>query len=255
MERESVLSQIGRRVRSRRTSMGWTLKEIAERSGISPRFLCDLEAGKENISVARLADVAEALDVPIISLMSTDEEAKRVVALVGLRGAGKSTVGKALAKHLGVRFIELDALIESDTNLVLGELFSLHGEAYYKRRAYDLLVKLFMQNEPMVVAIGGSIVTDPETWQLLKRRTHTVWLKASPKHHWKRVLGQGDTRPMANRTSAMAELRSILSLRAPLYAEAAQTIDTSSVRVTEAVRMISTALRNKEKRVGRKKAE
>jgi XRE family transcriptional regulator, aerobic/anaerobic benzoate catabolism transcriptional regulator len=242
MERESVLSQIGRRVRARRTSMGWTLKEIAERSGISPRFLCDLEAGKGNISVARLADVAEALDVPIVSLMSTDEEEKRVVALVGLRGAGKSTVGKALAKHLGVRFIELDALIESDTNLVLGELFSLHGEAYYKRRAYDLLVKLLMQNEPMVLATGGSIVTDPETWQLLKRRTHTVWLKASPENHWKRVLGQGDTRPMANRSSAMAELRSILSLRSPLYAEATQMIDTNSVRVTEAVRIIAEAL-------------
>ena len=242
MERESVLSQIGRRVRARRTSMGWTLKEIAERSGISPRFLCDLEAGKGNISVARLADVAEALDVPIVSLVSTDEEEKRVVALVGLRGAGKSTVGKALAKHLGVRFIELDALIESDTNLVLGELFSLHGEAYYKRRAYDLLVKVLMQNEPMVVATGGSIVTDPETWQLLKRRTHTVWLKASPENHWKRVLGQGDTRPMANRTSAMAELRSILSLRSPLYAEATQMIDTNSLRVMEAVRMIAEAL-------------
>src|SRR5437016_6780133 len=247
MERESVLLQIGRKVRARRTSMGWTLKEIAERSGISPRFLCDLEAGKGNISVARLADVAQALDVPIVSLVSTEEEQKRVVALVGLRGAGKSSIGKALARILGARFIELDALIESDTNLSLGELFSLHGEAYYKRRAYDLLMKLLMQNEPMVVAIGGSIVTDPETWQLLKRRTHTVWLKASPENHWKRVLGQGDTRPMANRTSAMAELRSILSLRSPLYAEAEQIIDTNSVRVTEAVRMIAEALTDRKR--------
>src|SRR5213079_3701182 len=99
------------------------------------------------------------------------------------------------------------------TNLVLSELFSLHGEAYYKRRAYDLLVKVLMQNEPMVVATGGSIVTDPETWQLLKRRTHTVWLKASPEDHFKRVLKQGDTRLLSNRassgaTAAMAELRS-----------------------------------------------
>jgi len=253
MDRESVLVQIGRRVRARRTSMGWTLREVAERSRISPRFLCDLEAGKGNISVARLADVANALDVPIVSLMSTEEEQKRVVALVGLRGAGKSTVGKALAKLLDARFIELDALIESDTTLSLGELFSLHGEAYYKRRAYDLLMKLLMQNEKMVVAIGGSIVTDPETWQLLKRRTHTVWLKASPENHWKRVLGQGDTRPMANRTSAMAELRSILSLRSPLYAEAEQMIDTNSVGITEAARMIAAALR--EEKNGHKKAQ
>src|SRR5437867_11177156 len=113
MERESVLSQIGRRVRARRTSMGWTLKEIAERSGISRRFLCDLEAGKGNISVARLADVAEALDVPIVSLMSTDDEEKRVVALVGLGGAGRSTVVNALAKRPVVACCELAALIES----------------------------------------------------------------------------------------------------------------------------------------------
>ena len=105
----------------------------------------------------------------------------------------------------------------------------------------------------MVIATGGSVVTDPETWQLLKRRTHTVWVKATPEDHWKRVLGQGDTRPMANRASAMTELRSILSIRAPLYAEAAQTIDTNSVRVAEAVRIISAALRQKEEKIGRKK--
>ena len=101
----------------------------------------------------------------------------------------------------------------------------------------------------MVLATGGSIVTDAESWQLLKRRTYTVWLKATPEDHWKRVLGQGDTRPMANRASAMAELRSILSKRAPLYSEAAQTIDTSAVRVNEAVRLIAATLRKKEARV------
>ena len=128
-------------------------------------------------------------------------------------------------------------------NLSLEELFSLHGEAYYKRLAYDVLLKLLPQKKPMVIATGGSVVTDPETWQLLKRRTHTVWVKATPEDHWKRVLGQGDTRPMANRTSPMAELRSILSQRSPLYAEAAQTIDTSSIRVSDAVRVISSAVR------------
>jgi len=233
--------------------MGWTLREIADRSGVSSRFLSDLEAGKGNISVSRLADVARALDVPLVSLLPSEEKRQSVVALVGLRGAGKSTIGKSLAKHLGVRFLELDSLIEKEANLSLGELFSLHGEGYYKRLAYDILLKLLAQNEPMVIATGGSVVTDPETWRLLKRRTYTVWVKASPEDHWKRVLGQGDTRPMANRTSAMAELRSILSLRAPLYAEAAQTIDTASVRVTEAVRMISAKLQQKEEKVGRKK--
>jgi len=252
MDQSPLLSQIGNRVRTRRTSMGWTLREIAERSGVSSRFLSDLEAGKGNISVARLADVARALDVPIVSLLPSEEKQRPAIALVGLRGAGKSTIGKSLSKHLGVAFVELDTLIEKEANLSLGELFSLHGESYYKRLAYDILLKLLARNEPMVIATGGSVVTDPETWQRLKRRTHTVWVKATPEDHWKRVLVQGDTRPMANRGSAMGEPRSILSLRAPLYAEAAQTIDTSSVRVSEAVRMISAGLDQKEKKLGRR---
>jgi XRE family aerobic/anaerobic benzoate catabolism transcriptional regulator len=226
--------------------MGWTLREIADRSGVSSRFLSDLEAGKGNISVLRLADVARALDVPLVSLMPSEEKQRSTITLIGLRGAGKSTVGRSLAKHLGVPFLELDVLIEKEANLSLGELFSLHGEAYYKRLAYDILLKLLAQNAQMVIATGGSVVTNPETWQLLKRRSHTVWIKASPEDHWKRVLGQGDTRPMANRTSAMAELRAILSQRSPIYAEAAQTVDTSSVRVGEAVRLISAAMRQKE---------
>jgi XRE family aerobic/anaerobic benzoate catabolism transcriptional regulator len=243
MDHSVLLAAIGSRVRSRRLHMEWTLKDVAERSGVSTRFLSDLEAGKGNISVARLADVARALDMPIATLFPSGEEPPRTIALVGLRGAGKSTIGHALSKTLGVRFIELDHLIEKEANLSLAELFSLHGEGYYKRLAYDLLLKLLARNEQIVVAIGGSVVTDSETWQLLKRRSHTVWLKASPEDHWKRVLGQGDTRPMANRASAMAELRSILSLRSPLYAEAAQTIDTTAVRVSQAVRGICRSIR------------
>ncbi len=242
MQRVSLLAEIGSRVRSRRNAMGWTLNEVAQRSGVSSRFLSDLEAGKGNISVARLADVAKALDASLHSLLPSENgnvRQHRVITLVGLRGAGKSTIGKALARRLGIDFVELDTLIEKEANLSLGELFSLHGEPYYKRLANDLLLKLLSKDAPAVVATGGSVVTDPETWELLKRRSHTVWLKARPGDHWKRVLGQGDTRPMENRSSAMAELRSILSIRAPLYAEAAQTIDTSTVRVREAVRLIS----------------
>jgi XRE family aerobic/anaerobic benzoate catabolism transcriptional regulator len=223
--------------------MGWTLRQISERSGVSTRFLSDLEAGKGNISVARLSDVARALDVSLASLIPSEKNQQPTVALVGLRGAGKSAIGKSLARHLRVPLVELDALIEKEANLSLGELFALHGESYYKRLAYDILLKLLARSEPMVIATGGSVVTDPETWQLLKRRTYTVWLKASPEDHWKRVLGQGDTRPMANRASAMAELRSILSRRSPLYSEAAQTVDTSAVRVSEAVRMIADKVR------------
>lgn len=253
MTQTALLSEIGARVRNRRTAMRWTLREVAERSGVSSRFLSDLEAGKGNISVARLADVARALDLPLAALLPSEQPSAPVVSLVGLRGAGKSTIGAALAKHLHVPFVELDASIEKEANLSLGELFSLHGEAYYKRLAYELLLKLLAQNEQMVIATGGSVVTDSETWQLLKRRSHTVWLKASPDDHWKRVLDQGDNRPMANRASAMTELRSILSLRASLYSEAAQTIDTSTVRVPEAVRQIAAAIRSGEEKLARKK--
>src|SRR5688572_6303356 len=137
MRQDTLLTRIGSLVRTRRTSMGWTLREIAERSGVSSRFLSDLESGKGNISVSRLADVARALDVPLVSLMPSEEKQSTVVALVGLRGAGKSTVGKALAKHLDAPLFELDALIEKQANLKLGELFALHGESYYKRLAYD----------------------------------------------------------------------------------------------------------------------
>ena len=253
------------------------MKEVGERSGVSPRFLSDLEAGRGNISVARLADVARALGVPLLKLLPPDtgsgsslervialvdrctdedleelsawlgtrleEDRKPLISLVGLRGAGKSTVGPTLAGRLKVEFVELDAMIEEESNLSLSELFSLHGESYYKRLAHDLMLRLLSGNEQMVIATGGSIVTDPETWSLLKRRTHTVWLKASPEDHWKRVLGQGDTRPMANRRSAMTELRSILSIRSPLYAEAIQTIDTSSIPVRDAVGLIATSVR------------
>ena len=179
--------------------MGWTLKDIALRSGVSCRFLTDLEAGRGNISVGRLSHVARALDIPLVALFPSEEEERPIVALVGLRGAGKSTVGSALGRSLKIPFVELDAFIEKQSNLSLAELFSLHGEAYYKRLAYDILLNMLSQDDPVVVATGGSVVTDPETWQLLKRRTHTVWLKATPEDHWKRVLGQGDTRPMANR--------------------------------------------------------
>lgn len=252
-----LLTSIGARVRTRRTSMDWTLREIADRSGISTRFLADLETGKGNISVRRLANVARALDLPVVSLFPSEDEkgaAGTVIALVGLRGAGKSTVGKALGQHLKMRFVELDALIEKQADLSLAELFSLHGEAYYKRLAYGVLLKVLAKDEPIVLATGGSVVTDAETWQLLKRRTHTVWLKASPEDHWKRVLKQGDTRLVSNRasaTSAMAELRSIITERAPLYSEAAQTIDTGSIRVKEAVRLVATALRKKDQRAVR----
>ena len=273
MDQKSLLSEIGKRVRQSRNLTGWTIKEVAGRSSVSPRFLSDLETGRGNISVARLAQVAQALKVPLVKLLPPEtgsgssvervvslvdrcnedeltelsewlserlkESRKALVSLVGLRGAGKSTIGLRLANRLNVPFVEIDVLIEEESNLSLSELFSLHDESYYKRLTHKIILRLLARNEQIVIATGGSIVTDPETWALLKHQTHTVWLKASPEDHWERVLGQGDTRPMDNRSSAMTELRSILSLRSPLYSESAQTIDTSSVPVGEAAELIA----------------
>src|ERR1041385_8255165 len=160
MDSAALLSEVGSRVRSVRTAKGWTLKNVAERSGVSTRFLSDLETGKGNISVARLADIAAALDVPIVSLFPSengDALSQPIFALVGLRGAGKSTIGAALAKYLHVPFVELDGLIEKESNLSLAELFSLHGEGYYKRLAYDAVLKLLAKGDRVVVAVGGSV--------------------------------------------------------------------------------------------------
>jgi XRE family aerobic/anaerobic benzoate catabolism transcriptional regulator len=244
-----LLSDIGSKVRARRTRMGWTLKDIADRSGVSCRFLTDLEAGRGNISIVRLSHVARALDVPLMSLFPTEEhDHHHIITLVGLRGAGKTTIGQALARTLKVPFIELDSLIEEQANLSLSELFALHGEAYYKRIAYDVLLKMVGRDERVVAAVESAVVTDPESWHLLKHQTHTIWLKASPEDHWKRVLGQEGTDQGNHRHSAITELRSIIAQRTLMYSEAAQTIDTSALGVSEAVGIIADAIRRSSER-------
>ena len=125
---DDLLAALGRRARGIRQERGWTLRDVAERSGLSPRFLVQLEAGRGNISVRRLADVARALGTTAAALLSAAEPAPpRVVALLGLRGAGKTTIGRRLARHLRVPFVELDQRIEQAANLNLNEIFSLHG--------------------------------------------------------------------------------------------------------------------------------
>jgi XRE family aerobic/anaerobic benzoate catabolism transcriptional regulator len=224
-----LLRSLGQRARARRLERGWTLRQVAERSGVSPRFLVQLEAGRGNISVRRLADVARALEVTPASLlaMPSDDRSDPIVALLGLRGAGKTTVGKRLARRLRVPFVELDRLIEQAANMSLAELFSLHGEAYYRRLEHDVLQRVLDGAEPMVLATGGGLVTAPETFALLRRSAMTVWLRATPEDHWNRVLRQGDRRPMVNHPQAMSDLRALLASREPLYAAAAHTVETS----------------------------
>ena len=244
-ERGQLLSSIGAAVRKLRDGRGLTRRELAKKSGVSERFLADLESGQGNISVLRLHDVARALGSSAAELLVSaqpDRSDRRLVALVGLRGAGKSTIGKALASRLRVPFVELDSLVEKDAGLSLAAIFSLHGEAYYRRLAREVLARFLAETDGAVVATGGGLVTDREAFRLLQKRARTVWLQATPEDHWKRVLEQGDVRPGAASPHAQEELRALLKSREPLYAQAELAVDTSRLGIQGAVDEITRRL-------------
>jgi XRE family aerobic/anaerobic benzoate catabolism transcriptional regulator len=238
-----MLDVLGERVRRRREALGLTQRALAAKAGLSLRFLAQLEAGEGNISLKRFAELARALGVSAAALLAEAEgqgepAAAPRVALVGLRGAGKSTVGARLAKRLGVPFVELDAEVEKAAELPLAQIFELHGEAYYRRLERETLRRVLAEHDAFVLATGGSIVGDRDTWRLLRERAVTVWLRAKPEDHWNRVIQQGDERPMRKNPHAFAELRALLTAREPLYATAHHTVDTSHLGVDGAVAAI-----------------
>jgi XRE family aerobic/anaerobic benzoate catabolism transcriptional regulator len=239
----SLLDAVGAEVRAQREARGWSRRVLAVQSGVSERFLAQLEAGDGNISLRRFAEVARALGTTPSALLAPGEGpvAPKPIALLGVRGAGKSTIGAALAKRLGVRFVELDREIERAAGLPLGELFSVHGEAYYRRVEHDVLQRVLDErSELFVLAAGGSIVTDDASYALLRARCHTIWLRASADEHWNRVVAQGDRRPMAEHPHAFDELRALLAEREQLYARADRAIRTSGRSVRQVVKSIAT---------------
>jgi XRE family aerobic/anaerobic benzoate catabolism transcriptional regulator len=228
MPAQGLLSRLGERLRATREERGLSLAELARRAGVSRRYLTEAEHGRANLSVGVLARLAEVLGTrPATLLTALEERGRERIALVGLRGAGKSSVGRELARALEVPFVELDQRVEELAGLRLSELFDLHGAEAFRRYEAEALERVLAEGERLVLATGGSIVTHRATFARLCATCHTVWLRAEPAEHFERVLGQGDRRPMRARPRAMEELRAILAEREPLYARCERTVATS----------------------------
>jgi XRE family aerobic/anaerobic benzoate catabolism transcriptional regulator len=262
---DAVVAAVGRLVRISRAKRGMTRRALAHASGASERYLAQIEGGQGNPSVIVLNAIAEALEVPMVDLLprangrpaaltrildvlgrvpatelpmiaelieartgeALASDRARRVALIGLRGAGKSTLGRSLADKLGFPFIELDRLVEQDYGARIPDLIEMAGLATFRRYERACLERVIDRQEAAVIATAGGIVSNAETFALLLRRTHTVWIKARPDEHMSRVMQQGDLRPMAKNREAMADLVAILDARAPDYARAEVALDTS----------------------------
>jgi XRE family aerobic/anaerobic benzoate catabolism transcriptional regulator len=238
-----LLRRVGRVVRLVRQSAGLSRRALSERSGVSVRFLAQIEGGTGNISLLRLEALASALGVPLLYLLSAPVGPGALrIALLGLRGAGKSTIGAALARRLRIPFVELDTLVEETAGLPLGQIFELHGERHFRRLERETLARFLAGASPGILATGGGLVTDSDTYALLRSSCITIWLSAEAEDHYARVVAQGDRRPMADHPHAMAELRALLSSRRDLYELADLRIDTSAGDVRTAVGSVLTAL-------------
>jgi XRE family aerobic/anaerobic benzoate catabolism transcriptional regulator len=286
---DEFLRALGENVRAMRAHLGMTRKMLASASGVSERFLAQLESGTGNASVLVLRQIARALETTVERLIaqgdprasdsyppatSTIENVLRMmsrlgpadiarvrqiivqepgalanrrrgerVALIGLRGAGKSTIGAQLAKELGLPFLELDRLVEQASGLSLNALFDLYGQSTFRRFERQCLEQVLKGYPRFVLATGGGIVSAPETFERLLESCYTVWLKATPREHMDRVVAQGDMRPMAKNPSAMGDLERILRDREPLYSQADLTVNTAGTSADDITRSLAESLK------------
>jgi XRE family transcriptional regulator, aerobic/anaerobic benzoate catabolism transcriptional regulator len=235
MNANPLLVRFGGRLRELRQATGLSLAELAREADVSRRYMTEAEAGRANPSLVILGQLALALGVSLTELTDLPLRGYRGerLALVGLRGAGKSTVGRLLATELEARFVELDHEVEELAGLSLGEIFDLHGEQHFHRLEAEALERVLKSGDRLVLAAGGSIVSAPENYERLRKTCRTVWLKALPEEHFQRVAMQGDRRPMQNRPRAMQELQELLDEREPLYKRCEFTVETSGVSPEE----------------------
>lgn len=231
-----LLTTLGQRLRTRRKELQYSQAKVAKRSGVSLRFLADVEMGRSNISILRLAEICAALQIPLAELLrGLGSNGAQMLALVGMRGAGKSTIGRALAADMQVTFLELDQLIAEQAQMPLSEIFSMGGMSLYREYESTTLQKLFESGKPIILATGGSLVLDVQNWSRLRGYARTVWLRCEPEVYLERVREQGDWRPMQGYTDALQEVRSILQDREKLYAQSDMTVNTDANNIRESV--------------------
>ena len=285
---DAYLRRLGERVRMLRNQRGMSRKALAKQAKISERYLAQMEAGLGNCSIVLLRRIARAIGLPLTQLVHdgaepsldlvllsqflerlppdrlvearklvtkhfnspSEDRHRQRIALIGMRGGGKSTLGALLAGHLGIPFIELDREIERRSGASLSEIFEMFGQETFRRAEREALDEVLRQHKHFVIATSGSIVTEPGTLELLLSSCFTIWVRAEPQDHMKRVMAQGDMRPMAHSARAMEDLISILKSREPLYARAEAALITTGKtpeqNLNDLLRLIALPIRSKE---------
>lgn len=261
---DDLLGRLGRNVRAMRSARRMPRRVLADISGVSPRYLAQLESGQGNISIGLLYRVAQALAVPLIDLLGDDAhedelrlvdlfrkadghtragvlhrleqaapgpERARRICLIGLRGAGKSTLGRGAGEALGLPFVELNKDIELKAGMPVGEIMALYGADGYRQLEAEAVRRVAARHDRLILAVAGGIVSEPETYAVLLARYHTIWIKAAPEEHMTRVRAQGDMRPMKGQPEAMAQLRALLQAREGDYGRAEAALETSGKSV------------------------
>ncbi|HUG21473.1 helix-turn-helix transcriptional regulator [Piscinibacter sp.] len=281
-DKDPFLAALGERTRALRARRGLTRKGLARAADVSERHVANVEMGVGNASIQFLRQLAQALNCTLAELVG-DETAsspewlmireilrgrsepelaqargalaamfgapasqtarRQRVALIGLRGAGKSTLGRMLADSWAAPFVELNRQIEAMAGCSLAEIHSLYGPQAYRRYEKRALEETIQRFPRAVIATPGGIVSEPAAYNLLLAHCYTVWVRATPEEHMSRVLAQGDTRPMNGSSEAMEDLKRILDSRAPFYTKADETFDTSAKTMDEAFAGLEAQLR------------